>query len=182
MTKVLIAVTNIGRMGDTNEPTGFQLSEVTHPLKELEDAGFTVDFVSPQGGLAPITVDEGVDPLNDEFLDDPARMKQVAETLAPDDVHVHDYDAIFFAGGHGAMWDFPESDELARIAASIYERGGVVGAVCHGPAGLLPVRLSDGTPLVQGKRVSAFTNAEEQAVGKTDIVPFLLADALERCG
>jgi putative intracellular protease/amidase len=90
--------------------------------------------------------------------------------------------AIFYAGGHGTMWDFPDNAQLASIAASIYERGGVVAAVCHGPSGLVNIRLSDGKYLVDGKEVSGFTNEEEKAMGLTDIVPFLLEDKLKSRG
>ena len=93
-----------------------------------------------------------------------------------------DYDAVFFAGGHGTMWDFPDDATLSRVAAEIYEAGGVVGAVCHGPAGLVNLRRSNGEYLVDGKTVSAFTNAEEVAVGLTDVVPFLLETRLAERG
>ncbi|HEY9644308.1 MAG TPA: type 1 glutamine amidotransferase domain-containing protein, partial [Coleofasciculaceae cyanobacterium] len=110
--------------------------------------------------------------------DDPAKMAQVENTLHPTQVNPSEYDAIFYAGGHGTMWDFPENADLAGLAASIYEQGGVVGAVCHGPAGLVNIRLSNQDYLVSGKVVSAFTNEEEAAVGLTDVVPFLLEEKL----
>lgn len=102
----------------------------------------------------------------------------VEHTLTPARVHADDYAAIFFAGGHGTMWDLPDNMEIAQLAARIYERGGVVGAVCHGPAGLVNVKLSDGAWLVAGKDVAAFTNEEERAVELTEVVPFFLADKL----
>ena len=98
------------------------------------------------------------------------------------DVDPADYDAVLFAGGHGTMWDFPDNPDLAHLARELYEAGGVVSAVCHGPAALVGITLSDGRPLVEGKEVAAFTDAEEQAAGLTDVVPFLLQSRLEELG
>jgi putative intracellular protease/amidase len=151
--RALFVVTNTARLGETGEPTGFHLSAADRS-----------------------------DPINAAFLEDPKRMSQVERTLGPGDASAQDYDAIMFAGGHGTMWDFPQATWLADVAAQIYEGGGVVGAVCHGPAGLLPVRLSDGRPLVEGKCVAAFTNDEERAVHREEIIPFFLADALVELG
>ncbi|HEU4537166.1 MAG TPA: type 1 glutamine amidotransferase domain-containing protein, partial [Polyangiaceae bacterium] len=103
-------------------------------------------------------------------------------SLRPDQVDPAAYDAVFYAGGHGTMWDFPDDAALARIAAAVYERGGVVAAVCHGPAGLVNVKLSSGEWLVAGREVAAFTNDEERAVGLAEVVPFLLADRLVERG
>jgi putative intracellular protease/amidase len=162
--------------------TGFYLSEVSHPVAVFDQAGLTVDYVSPKGGKAPMTGSDHEDPLNAAFLDDPAKMAQVANTLSPTQVQPADYAAIFYAGGHGTMWDFPENLDLAKIAAHIYEQGGIVGAVCHGPAGLVNVRLANGDYLVAGKTVAGFTNEEEEAVGLTDVVPFLLESKLTERG
>ncbi|MCC3433689.1 MAG: type 1 glutamine amidotransferase domain-containing protein, partial [Microcoleus sp. PH2017_04_SCI_O_A] len=103
---------------------------------------------------------------------------RVENTLNPAQIKPAEYAAIFYAGGHGTMWDFADNQELAEIAAAIYEAGGIVGAVCHGPAALVNIKLSDGTYLVADKTVAAFTNEEEAAVGLTDIVPFLLESTL----
>jgi putative intracellular protease/amidase len=116
------------------------------------------------------------DPLNKAFLDNADLMKQVQTTLKPSQIDVIKYDAVFYAGGHGTMWDFPDNAQLAAIASKIYERGGVIGAVCHGPSGLVNVKLSNGRYLVEGKTVSAFTNEEE--ANFTQIVPFLLETKL----
>ena len=102
--------------------------------------------------------------------------------MTPEQVTAKDYKAIFYAGGHGAMWDFPENEALARIAAEIYENGGIVSAVCHGPAGLLNIKLKDGTSLIAGKRLDSFTNAEEIANHTQNIVPFMLQTALTERG
>lgn len=176
--KVLVVLTSHDKLGDTGKETGFYLPEVSHPVAEFERAGLTVEYVSPQGGKAPRIGIDLNDPLNTAFLDNPKKMAQVENTLQPSQVNPSEYAAIFYAGGHGTMWDFPHNSQLDRIAATIYEQGGVVGAVCHGPAGLVNIKLSDGTYLVSGKTVSAFTNEEEVAVGLQDIVPFLLESKL----
>ncbi|MGH3976455.1 MAG: type 1 glutamine amidotransferase domain-containing protein [Pseudonocardiaceae bacterium] len=121
------------------------------------------------------------DPVQQAFLDDPDVAAALRDTLTPEQVNPNDYDAIFYAGGHGTMWDFPDNTQLAKVAANVYEGGGVIAALCHGPAGLVNVRLSDGSYLVDGKEISAFTN-EETAVGLTEVVPFLLQTRLTERG
>ncbi|MEW6497229.1 MAG: type 1 glutamine amidotransferase domain-containing protein [Cyanobacteriota bacterium] len=176
--RVLIVLTSHDTLGDTGKETGFYLPEVTHPYEAFEKASFEIDFVSPQGGKAPMIGVDLQDPLNKAFLDAPAKIAQVENTLTPTQVDPTRYDAIFYAGGHGTMWDFPDNEQLVQIAATIYERGGVVGAVCHRPAGLVNIKLSDGTYLVAGKTVASFTNEEEAAVGLSEVVPFLLESRL----
>ncbi|WP_302409665.1 type 1 glutamine amidotransferase domain-containing protein [Comamonas kerstersii] len=184
--RILFVLTSHDRKGPADAadaaPSGFYLSEVTHPHAVLAAAGYAVDFVSPKGGKTQVDGFDLDDPVNAAFWNDPALRAATAETLAPAQVDPEAYAAIFYAGGHATMWDFPDSAELAAIAARIYERGGVVAAVCHGPAGLVNLKLSDGRYLVDGKDVSAFTNDEERAVGLYDTVPFLLADALQERG
>ena len=176
--KVLIVLTSHDTLGDTGKETGFYLPEVTHPLDAFTRAGLTVDFVSPKGGKAPMVGIDLEEPLNKAFLDDSEQVFRVENTLNPAQIDPAEYGAIFYAGGHGTMWDFPNNDRLAEIAAAIYEAGGIVGAVCHGPAALVNIKLSDDTHLVANKTVAAFTNEEEAAVGLTDIVPFLLESTL----
>jgi putative intracellular protease/amidase len=179
--KVLVVLTSHDTLGNTGKETGFYLSEVSHPVEVFDRAGLTVEYVSPKGGKAPMIGIDRDDPMNAAFLDSPEKMAQVENTLSPAQVNPADYAAIFYAGGHGTMWDFPDDAKLASIAATIYEQGGVVGAVCHGPAGLVNIQLSNGDYLVKGKVVSTFTNEEEAAVGLTDVVPFLLeAKLVER--
>jgi putative intracellular protease/amidase len=179
---ILFVLTSHDRLGDTDEATGFYVPEAAHPWQVFTEAGHRVRMVSPRGGAAPRTGVDRSDPAQRAFLDDPDVAAALADTLTPDQVDPADYDAIYFVGGHGTMWDFPGNEALARITAAIHEAGGVVSAVCHGPAGLLDVVLSDGGQLVDGRQVAAFTNAEEDAVGKTHIVPFLLQTALEERG
>ncbi len=172
-----------GAPGDTTAPpSGFYLSEVSHPYHVLHAAGYSIDFVSPKGGKTHVDGLDLNDPLNAEFWNNPALRAQTENTLAPAAVRPADYAAIFYAGGHATMWDLADNTELAAIAAQIYDNGGVVGAVCHGPAGLVNIRLGNGKYLVDGKNVSAFTNEEERAVGLYDTVPYLLADALRERG
>ena len=182
MKKILFVLTSHGKKGDTGMPTGFYLSEVTHPHKVLVAAGFDVDFVSPQGGEPPIDGLDLNDPVNKAFMEDSRYLNQIKTTMRPEQVAPLTYQAIHYAGGHGTMWDFPDNARLAKIAAAIYEKGGVVSAVCHGPAGLVNTMLSNGKPLVDGKEVTSFTNEEEEAVEMTTVVPFLLESRLKSRG
>jgi putative intracellular protease/amidase len=180
--RVLFVLTSHDTLGTTGKETGFYLSEVTHPYAAFEQANIEVEFVSPKGGKAPMIGIDLEDPINKAFLDDSTKVAKVENTLTPEQVDPARYDAIFYAGGHGTMWDFHNNEQLDRIAAAIYEKGGIVGAVCHGPAGLVNIKLADGSYLVDGKTVSSFTNEEEAAVGLNDVVPFLLESTLVERG
>ena len=180
--RILIAVTSHDKKGNTGEATGAYLPEITHPLEVFTKAGFAVDFVSVRGGQVPLDGVDRKDPINAAFLDDAAAVARLHASAAPRAIEPGKYAAVLFAGGHGTMWDFPEEPTLAKIASSIYDAGGVVGAVCHGPAGLVNVKLGDGQYLVAGKEVAAFTNDEERAAGLAEVVPFLLADKLVERG
>ncbi len=179
---ILIALTSHRALGDTGRGTGFYVGEAAHPWKVFTDAGYAVDLVSVAGGTPPQDGLDPADPVQQEFLADERIATQLAATRTPADVDPADYDAVFFAGGHGTMWDFPDDTRLAALARDVHEAGGVVAAVCHGPAALVNVTLSDGTPLVDGRRVSSFTDDEEAAVGLADVVPFLLQTRLEERG
>lgn len=179
--RILIAMTSHDRKGDTGKPTGAYLSEIAHPYAELTAAGFAVDFASVRGGRVPLDGVDAKDEVSARFLasDAGARLHDTMPSSAVDPAR---YDAILFAGGLGAMWDLPGDPGFAAAARAIYERGGVVAAVCHGPAALVDLKLSNGTYLVAGKDVNGFTNAEERAVGNEHIVPFLLEDRLKARG
>lgn len=179
---VLFVLTSHDRKGDTGQPTGFYLGEVTHPLAELEAAGIPVEFASIQGGEPPVDGLKLDDAVNARYWSDDAFRDAIRTTARLEDVDPSRYAAIFFAGGHGAMWDFPNSPAVARVTRDIYENGGVVAAVCHGPSALVNVKLGDDSYLVAGKRVSAFTDSEERAVNLESIVPFLLASTLAERG
>lgn len=182
--RALIVVSSNDRLGDTGKKTGWYLSEVTHLYYPLVEIGYTVDFASPKGGAAPM--DESSRKLDDvdnkRFLEDAGVMERIRSTIPIAKIDPAKYDVIHVAGGHGVMWDFPEDRELQRVVAGIYEHGGIVAAVCHGPAALVDIELSNGTYLVAGQDVSAFTNAEEEAVGLTQAMPFPLQTKLESRG
>jgi len=179
---VLIVLTSHAQMGDTGKPTGFFLGELTHPLEVFEKAGLPVELASIQGGEPPVDGLDLNDEINSRYWNDPAFRAKLSATKKLSDLDPADYSAVFFAGGHGTMWDFPDDAAVQKFAREVYEAKAPVGAVCHGPAALANVKLSDGSYLVDGKEVSAFTNAEEEKVGLTEVVPFLLATKLEERG
>ncbi|MGC4041872.1 MAG: type 1 glutamine amidotransferase domain-containing protein [Flavobacterium sp.] len=176
--KILFVVTSHDQKGNTGEKTGFYLSEVTHPWEVLTAAGYEIDFVSPKGGKAPIDGFNLQDAANKKFWEDQTYRQKIENTMKPSEVDPSKYIAIHYAGGHGTMWDFADNKQLAKIAASIYENGGIISAVCHGPAGLVNIKLSNGKFLVEGKKINAFTNEEEVAVKLDKVVPFLLESKL----
>lgn len=180
--KILFVVTSHDTKGATGEKTGYYLGEVSHPWEVLTEAGYEIDFVSPKGGNPPVDGFDLSDPVNKKFWEDAGYNRKITNSLQPSQVKPDDYAAIFYAGGHGAMWDLPLNNELNKIAASIYENNGIVAAVCHGPAGILNIQLSDGSYLVKGKKVNGFTNEEEELVKLTGVVPFLLEDQLKEKG
>jgi putative intracellular protease/amidase len=184
MPRVLIAVTSHDQLGSLGRKTGYWLGEVTHFWKEMIDAGVEVDFVSPKGGAPPVDEKSQAprDRANRAFSEHAPSVAQLAATLTPDAVDPARYDAIYFAGGHGAMWDFPTDSGLTRLAEAIYEKGGVVAAVCHGSAALLNLKRADGKPLVAGQAVTGFANLEERLAGLMKHVPFALEDQLKQKG
>ena len=179
MSQILMVLSSHEPLGDTGKSTGWYLSEAAHPWKVFSGADHDMTWISPKGGFAPIDGKDLDDQTNVEFLDEFG--DKGPETLTPDAVDAADFDAIFYVGGHGTMWDFPDNSELSSIASSIYSDGGVVAAVCHGPAGLLNIDV-DGEKLIAGKRVAGFTNSEESGMDLSDVVPFLLEDRLEQAG
>ncbi|MBU8857402.1 type 1 glutamine amidotransferase domain-containing protein [Micromonospora sp. WMMB482] len=178
MTRALIALTSHSELGRTGRSTGYYVGEAAEPWGVFRAAGYDVDLASVAGGEPPVDGRDENDTTQNDFL----ATAGVTDTPKAADVDPERYDVILFAGGHGTMWDFPDDPDLARIARSVYERGGVVAAVCHGPAALVNLTLTDGSRLIAGKRVAGFTNSEEAAVGLTDEVPFLLADKLGEAG
>ena len=176
--KILFVLTSHDKKGNTGQPTGYYLGEVSHPWEVLTKAGYEIDFVSPKGGKAPVDGLNLNDETNKSFWENPTYRQKVENTMKPSEVNLTEYIAIFYAGGHGTMWDFADNTELANIASKIYENGGAVAAVCHGPAGLVNIILSNGKYLVDGKNVNAFTNEEEIAVKLENVVPFMLESKL----
>ena len=180
---ILIVVTNHDQIGKTGTPTGYFLSEVAHPWQVFTEAGYEVEFASPRGGFAPMDPKsfDLNDKINKAFWHNLDAVQGVAHTQKLGKLDPEAYAAIFFAGGHGTMWDFPNSKSVRKIVAKHYKNGGVIGAVCHGPAALVGVKIN-GVPLVMGKKVAAFTNEEEAAVQLTDAMPFLLETKLRELG
>ncbi|MGV2068554.1 type 1 glutamine amidotransferase domain-containing protein [Agrobacterium sp. 22-226-1] len=179
---VLFVLTSHGVKGETGENTGFYLGEVTHPLAVLDAAGIPVEFASIDGGEPPVDGLDLTDGTNGRYWNSEGFRNAIRNTTRLSDVDPINYAAIFFAGGHGAMWDFPTSPVVSSVARDVYEAGGVVAAVCHGPAALVNITLSNGAHLVAGKNVAAFTDDEERAVGLDKVVPFLLASTLAARG
>lgn len=179
---VLCVVTSHPIRGDSGEPTGFAMVELTHPLEVFEAEGIPVEIASIRGGHPPIDFFDLTDPVNDRFWKDRTFRDQLANSLILAELDPSRYSAVFFAGGHGTMWDFADSAAVQRVICDIWEAGGVVSAVCHGPAALVNATLSDGSYLVAGKKVAAFTDDEETEVGYTEVVPYLLASTLKSRG
>lgn len=179
--RALLVLTSNDDLGGLRK-TGYYIGEAAEPWKVLTEAGYIVDLASIAGGVPPEDGRNDDDPIQRAFLNDPRVSEQLQNTARLGDVDAADYAIVFFVGGHGTMWDFPTSPEVDRVGREVYKNGGVVAAVCHGPAALLNITLSSGEPLIAGKRVAGFTNDEEAAVGLTDVVPFLLADALTAKG
>lgn len=179
--RALLVLTSHADLGGLRS-TGFYVGEAAEPWRVFVDAGYAVDLASVAGGPPPQDGRDESDPIQQAFLTDDHVQAQLADSRALADVEPTDYDIVFFVGGHGTMWDFPTSADVQRIGRAVYENGGTVAAVCHGPSALVNLTLSSGDPLVAGKRVAGFTNSEEAAVGLTGVVPFLLADALTAKG
>ena len=174
--RVLIVLTSHAELGESGRPTGFWLPELTHPYYEFKEAGYTVDISSIKGGMAPIdpaSFDDS-DHHNNRFLNDPSLMSKVIRSIPLQEIIPSDYDAVIFSGGSGTMWDFPNNQYVNQITKEIYEQNGIVSAICHGPAALVDVKLSDGRYLITGKKIAAFTNDEEADIEQIDILPFFV--------
>lgn len=185
--KVLIIVTSAGEMGPGGEATGVWLEELAVPYWTLREAGLEVEIVSVEGGALPIDprslMPRGENPeAVERFLDDEYARRVTASSKAFSEVDTGDFDAVFFPGGHGTMWDLPENEHIGRTVAEFLAADKPVAAVCHGPAALVGARYPDGTPVVAGRKLSAFTDSEERAVGLMDVVPFALETRLRELG
>lgn len=180
--KILFVVTSHDKKGNTGKKTGYYLGEVSHTWEVLHSAGYEIDFVSPKGGKAPVDAFDLTDPINKKFWDDEEYRNKIENTKKPSEINPDDYVAIYFAGGHGAMWDLADNAEIAKIASTIYENNGIVSAVCHGPAGLANIKLSNGEYLITGKKINGFTTEEEKIVKLENVVPFMLEDKLKERG
>jgi putative intracellular protease/amidase len=180
MKRVLIVLTSHATLGDTGQPTGYHLGEVAQPFFVFEKAGYQVELASIKGG-EPSVIETSVnldDTYNKRFLERADILSALRCTARLADLRASSYQAIFFAGGHGAMWDFPRDPALIDITADVYEQGGIVSAIGHGAAAMVNIRLEDGRFLVEGQKVTSFTNEEERDAKTAHIVPFSLEDRL----
>ena len=182
--KILIVVTSCATLDDFPRPTGYWLGEVTHFHEEVAQRGIACDIASPKGGKPPLDEESRApqDKTNRAFLADAALRAKLEDTLRLGQVDPARYRAIYFAGGHGVMGDFPSDEAIARTSLAIHDAGGVVSAVCHGSAALLGVKNKGGAPLIAGKRVTGFANIEERLLRLTKRVPFSLQDELRARG
>jgi putative intracellular protease/amidase len=182
--KVLIVCTNHATYPTKSSKTGLWLSELTHFYDVMFKRRILMDIVSPLGGNIPI--DERSLDFKDEcnalYWENPDFRQKLENSLTPSEIQPADYRLIYFTGGHGAMWDFPENAELQQIVRYIYEHNGTVTAVCHGVSGLLNVTLSDGSSLIQDKYLTGFSNVEETLMSFVSEVPFYLEDKLKEQG
>jgi putative intracellular protease/amidase len=185
MSKILMVLTSHNILGSTGRPTGFWLEEFTAPYYVFHDAGVKVTVASPKGGQPPIDP-KSDDPANQtdsmtRFKGDKAAQAVLASTVKLSDMKASDFDTVFYSGGHGPMWDLAEDPVSIALIESFYNADKPVAAVCHAPGVLRHVQYK-GEPIVKGKRVTGFTNDEEEEVQLTKVVPFLVEDELKRLG
>lgn len=184
--KIAVILTSHDELGTTGKKTGFWLEEFAAPYYVFKDAGVDLTLASPQGGQPPL------DPKSDEpgaqtaaterFKNDPAAQQALAHTVKLDTIKAADFDAIFYPGGHGPLWDLAEDAHSIALIEQAYAAGKPVAVVCHAPGVLRHVKAPGGEPLVKGKPVTGFTNTEEEAVQLTKVVPFLVEDMLKENG
>ena len=183
---VLLVLTSHDQLGDTGNKTGFWLEEFAAPFYALRDAGAQVTLASPAGGQPPLDPSSDAADAQTEaterFHQDAQAQQELANTRKLDEVSADEFDAVFYPGGHGPMWDMPDNATSIALVEQFLRADKPVGAVCHAPVALVNVSRPDGQPLVSGKRVTGFTNSEESAVGLTEVVPFLLEDRLRERG
>jgi putative intracellular protease/amidase len=183
---ILMVLTSHAALGNTGKKTGFWLEEFAAPYYALKDAGHAITLASPKGGQPPL------DPKSDapdaqtdatrRFKADGAAQQQLAMTEVLADIDGSMFDGIFYPGGHGPMWDLAEDTDSKSLIEETLAAGKPVALVCHAPAALKNVKTRDGAPLVRGRKVTGFTNGEEEAVGLTDVVPYLLEEMLKAKG
>lgn len=179
--RILAVVTSTDKMGASGKRTGYELTELSRAYYVFVANGFEVDIASPQGGEPPVVIDDDdMGPFDYAFLNDPVAQKKVRATMPTANINPDDYVAVYFVGGKGAMFDFPDDPAIQQLVKQHYQDDKVVGAICHGPAALVNVKLDDGTTLLANKTVSSFTNDEELFLipDAAEIFPFLLQDKL----
>ena len=186
MKNILVVVTNVSKYPNQERATGLWLGEAVHFVDEVEKEGYKIDYVSPKGGFTPIDPHsleaDQMTELDWNYYSNNELLTKLGTTLSADEINPKDYDAIYYTGGHGVMWDFPEDEKLQSIASAIHENGGIVSAVCHGSVGLLNIKNAAGNYLIADKKVAGFANTEEIALGLDKAVPFLTEDELVNRG
>ncbi|MBC7587712.1 MAG: type 1 glutamine amidotransferase domain-containing protein [Chitinophagaceae bacterium] len=184
--KVLFVLTSHSQLGNTGEKTGFWIEEFAAPYYVLFDAGVEITLASPNGGQPPVDPkSEAADaqtPATKRFYGDYELIDKMATTLKLGEVNQKDFDGIFYPGGHGPLWDLATDKDSIALIQDFYEHHKPVAFVCHAPAALLHVKVANGEPLVKEKKVTGFSNTEEEAVKLTNVVPFLLEDELKKLG
>lgn len=174
--KILMVVTNACKLKDGKGETGVYFEEFAVPYNAFKKQGYDVTVATLTGEIAPI------DPLSENLAKDlmwDEAKKQLNDTKKLDTIDHNEYDAIVFPGGHGPMFDIAESEYVGKVVSDFAKQGKLIAAICHGPAGLLKAKNSDGTPLVDGQRITCFSNEEEEEVGRAALIPFFLEDALK---
>lgn len=184
--KILMVLTSHDQLGDTGKKTGFWLEEFAAPYYRFVDAGAEVALATPKGGQPPLDpmsdAPDAQTPDTERFRDDTEAQKQLANTIKLMEVKPDEYDAVFYPGGHGPLWDLAEDPASIKLIEYCYEHDKPLGLVCHAPGVLRHARQPDGRPLVSGKHVTGFSNTEEEAVQLTQVVPFLVEDTLKEHG
>ncbi|KAI8912852.1 DJ-1/PfpI family protein [Gorgonomyces haynaldii] len=183
--KILFIVTSHADLGATGHKTGYWLSELAHPYVELKNKGYDITLATPKGGEAPMdpgSKEQSKDDISLAFLADKDAQHKITNTVKLTEVNPNEYDAVVFPGGHGPMFDLATDQTSQDIVRTIWEQGKVVAGVCHGPAGIVNVKLSDGSYLIKGKHFTGFANTEEEQVKLTKVVPFLLEDQVKQNG
>lgn len=183
--KILMVLTSHDQLGNTGEKTGFWLEEFASPYYQFLDNGAKITLTSPKGGKPPLDPKSSESDYQTEmtkrFNNDSQAQAELAKTTKLSDIDFQEYDAVFYPGGHGPMWDLAQDQDSIQLIENFIQAGKPVAAVCHAPAALKNVKI-DGAPLVEGKKVTGFSNSEEEAMNLSDIVPFLLEDELKSLG
>lgn len=186
MKKVLFVLTSHDKLGDTGHKTGFWVEEFAAPYYVLSDAGVDITLASPAGGKPPVDPSSEAPGAQTEatnrYNNDKQLQEKLSQTVKLSEVKADDFDAVFYPGGHGPLWDLTTSEDSIRLLENFAKQKKPIAAVCHAPAVFANVKAGDGEPLVKGKNVTGFTNTEEEAVKLTEVVPFLVEDKLKELG
>ena len=184
--KILFVWTSHSELGNTGEKTGFWIEEFATPYYVLEDAGALITIASPEGGQPPVDpkseLPDAQTTATNRFYKDDVAIDKVAYSLKLSDVRQEDYDAVFYPGGHGPLWDLATDKNSISLIEAFYNHHKPIAFVCHAPAALVNVKTKNGTALINGKEVTGFSNSEENAVKLSEVVPFLLEDELKKHG